>query len=105
MWLKYSDGQFGFSVQAQILNSIKSNPDLTDDEKSRKYARLNRKLSTWHDLDNIPEKFNNSLINPHEHRGYLPSRLWASYAPLPNSLNIIKPLRKLKQCINPKFTQ
>lgn len=91
LWLKYSDDNFGFSVQAQIYNNLPSDLDI-----SRKNKLFQKKIN-WHSNYWNARKHKNSNIDPVSDRGYLPSNLWMSYSPKPR--NITKPLARYRRCI------
>lgn len=95
LWLRYSEGQFGFSVQAQIVESIKS-----DSHNLDRYEIFKKQVG-WDDKYYSTPGFYDSAINPDKARGYLPSSLWMSYSPAP--IRIIQPLEKFHSCISTYF--
>jgi hypothetical protein len=95
LWLRYSKGQFGFSVQAQIVEYIRS-----DSQNLDRYEVFKKQVG-WDDKYSSTPGFYDYAINPDKARGYLPSSLWMSYSPAP--IRIIQPLEKFHSCISTYF--
>ncbi len=74
LWLKYSQGRFGFAVQAQILNSI----DNHEHGHSVKQKDIYFQQVGWYQQRRL--KFDNDFTSLDKPLGYLPSPLWTLYS-------------------------
>lgn len=103
LWLKYSKGQFGFSVQASIFNSIPSNNrKFINIDRADRYKVFKNKVG-WIDKYWLDSESDYYMTNSEKFKGSLPSPLWMSLSPKP--IDIAEPLEKFNSCINNKFDE
>ena len=97
LWLEYSDGNFGFSVQVQMIQSISSNPNKHESVDRHQRSRIFKKKVDWNDNLWFSLEANPSAIDPKIAKGYFPSDLWMSRSPQP--IYVMQPLEKFSSCI------
>lgn len=87
LWLKYSKGQFGFSVQAQIFNSIASNNrKFINIDRADRYKVFKNQVG-WIDKYWLDSESNYYVTNSEKFKGSLPS---SRFAPIQNSKLLIQ---------------
>lgn len=70
LWLKYSDGKYGFSVQKKILSEYEETIDAYDHEA---YKYFLRKIGRYKGKFLLSKVLNILNINPQNNKGYFPS--------------------------------
>lgn len=107
LWLKYSNRQFGFSVQVQIFKSIPSDynksvgTDIWDRYKGTdiwdRYKIFEEKVG-WQNRYRKNLDFYDYATPLDNAKGFFPSDQWMSYSPAP--IYIAEPLESFYSCIN-----
>jgi hypothetical protein len=101
LWMKYSDGKYGFSPQSNILNSMEKRNKI-DKNNSSIFRAFKKKVAWNYSIDTESKAFYNLSKNYKKNKGYLPSYLWVSdNIKLPESIMVLIPfLENYQKCVS-----